>query len=131
MVVMGRRARPRRDLKARPHRVEGYFSHTPTPVTGSGSPLHVNAAIGPGLRKHAKSPLHAPVPMAPSTPADPHALTPLQDSALTFPLLLLQAKGPRQLFLAMAPWFAAQAAKSTQLFSPTLPSLPPHAETPR
>ena len=40
-------------------------SHTPRPVIGSGSPTHVNALIGPGLPKHARSPMHAPLPIFP------------------------------------------------------------------
>src|SRR5262245_24199910 len=129
MVVIGRRARPRLDLKARPPRVEGYFSQIPLPPEGG--PLHVNAAIGPGLCKHARSPLHAPVPMAPSAPAPAQAILPLQDAALTFAWLPSQARGPWQLFFAMAPWFCRPASPPTQLCSPTMPSFCWHALMPR
>src|SRR5262245_61275640 len=126
---MGRRARPRLDLKARPPRVEGYFSQTPLPPEGG--PLHVNAAMGPGLFKQACSPMQAPVPMFPSDPALVHAASPLQDPALTFPWVFWQACVPWQLLLAMAPWFEKQANVPTQLFSPTMPSFCWHAPRPR
>ena len=67
--------------------------------------MHVNAAIGPGLAKHARSPLHAFVPMFPSDPAAAHAKSPVHEPALTFPWVFSQAEDPWQLFLAMAPWF--------------------------
>jgi len=74
----------------------------------------VPAAMGPGLFRHALSPLHAFVPRAPSAPAPKHARSPLQDPALTFPWVPAQAVKPWQLFLAMALLFARQAPSRTR-----------------
>jgi len=86
--------------------------------------------MGPGLFRHARFPLHAFVPMAPSDPALWHAFSPLQDPALTFPWRLSQALGPWQLFLATFPWFSMQASGPTQLFSPTVPWFSKQEEVP-
>src|SRR5262245_59055411 len=63
---------------------------TPRPVMGSGGPLHVPLAIGPGLQAHARSPRQALLPMTPG-PENRHALAPTHEPSPTRPSRSSQA----------------------------------------
>src|SRR5262245_47377449 len=100
-----------------------------------GSPLHVPAGIGPGLLKHARSPMHAPLPMGPPSrsgrgPAPSHALTPMHEPSATAAVLLAQDRCSWQLFLAMFPSLVTHARSPRHALSPTVPSLNEHADIP-
>ena len=105
-------------------------TRTPSPVTGSGSPLQVPAAIGPGLLAHALSPLHAFVPMAPSDPRAKACTVAVTGPGTHVPLETHAGEIFVAAVLGDIPGVSETRSVPTHALSPTEPSLPSHAARP-